>query len=115
MAIFYRRSRDRHCKQSLKRGARALYYSYLRRVERFERVRRRRSLRCLDRTEPATPGARVPQEHDRAGAPVPALSDVGTLGLLADCVQVELLERGLELFVLLSAIKVKKARGRGEG
>lgn len=84
-------------------------------MERFERVWRGRSLRCLDCAEPAAPGACISQEHDRAGATVPALADVGTLSLLADRVKIELLERGLELFILLPAHQGQERERTGAG
>ena len=69
-------------------------------MEGLERVWLRRRLRRLHRAKLAAPRARVPQQHDGAGAPVPALPDVGALGLFAHRVQVELFQRGLEYLVL---------------
>lgn len=57
--------------------------THLSRVKRLECVRLGRLLRRLDGAELAPSRARVPQQHDRARAAVPALSDVGTLGFLA--------------------------------
>lgn len=87
-------------------------HTYLCRVERLERVRLRRLLRRLHRAELAAPRARVPQQHDGARAPVPALADIGALGFFAHRVQVELFQRGLELLVLS---EVPKKQGGGEG
>ena len=69
-------------------------------MERLERVRLGRRLRGLHRAKLAPPCASVPQQHDGARTPVPALSDIGALRLLTHRVQVKLLQRGLELFVL---------------
>ena len=54
-----------------------------------------------DRAEPAASGARVPHEHDRGGAPAPALPHVRTVGLLAHGVEVEGAEELLEADVVL--------------
>ncbi len=51
----------------------------------------------LHGAEPAGPGARVAEDHDRGRALVPALPDVRAVGLLADGVQVEAAEQALEL------------------
>ena len=58
-------------------------------LEGLERVRRRGLRVRLDRAEHAPPRARVPQEHDRARAAVPALADVRAPRLLAHGVQVQ--------------------------
>src|SRR3990170_3211011 len=52
-------------------------------------------------TESATARAHVPEEHDRRGAPAPALRDVRAVGLLADCVEVQAPQEGLEVDVRL--------------
>ena len=56
----------------------------------------------LDRAEPAGPGARVAQDHDRGGPLVPALADVRAVGLLADRVEVQAAEQALEVVVVLA-------------
>ena len=56
----------------------------------------------LHGTEPAGPGAGVAQDHDRGRALVPALPDVGAVGLLADRVEAEAAHQALELVVVLA-------------
>ena len=56
----------------------------------------------LDRAEPAGPGARVAQDHDRRRALVPALPDVGAAGLLADRVERQAPEQALEVVVVVA-------------
>jgi len=73
--------------------------THLRGVEGLERVRFWRRLRSLHRAKLAAPSARVPQQHDGARAPVPALPYVRALGFLAHRVEVKLLQRGLQLLV----------------
>lgn len=59
-------------------------------MKRLERVRWGRRLRRLYRAELASARARVPQEHDRSGAPVPALADIRALRFLAHGVKIQL-------------------------
>ena len=56
----------------------------------------------LDRAEPAGPGAGVAEDHDRGRALVPALPDVGAVGLLADRVEVQAAQQALEVVVVLA-------------
>ena len=56
----------------------------------------------LDRAEATGPGAGVAQDHDRGGALVPALPDVGAAGLLADGVEAKAAEEPLEVVVVLA-------------
>ena len=55
-----------------------------------------------DRAEAAPARARVAEEHHGRGALAPALAHVRAAGFLADRVQVEAAERGLELGVALA-------------
>src|SRR5690606_8157441 len=64
-----------------------------REVARLVGIQRRRVLRALDVAEPAAPGADVPHHHDGGRPAAPALAHVGAEALLADGVQLQLLER----------------------
>lgn len=74
-------------------------------IRRFIWVWWRRSPRSLDIAKPAAAGAGVAEDHDGggggAGLPAgPTLSEVGAPGLLADGVELELPELGLDGGVL---------------
>ena len=76
-----------------------------RHARRLERVVPGR-LAGLDVAEAAAAGARVAEDHERRGAALPALADVGAGRLLADGVQVLLADQ-------LGQLAVARAAGRG--
>src|SRR3954463_6379284 len=69
---------------------------------RLERVVPRR-LAGLDVAEPAPAGAGVAEDHERRGAAVPAVADVGARRLLADGVEVLVADEAVELPVARAA------------
>src|SRR5437588_1693765 len=69
---------------------------------RLERVVPRR-FACLYVAEPASPGARVAEDHERGGPSLPALADVRAGGLLAHGVEVLRFDQSLELAVARAA------------
>src|ERR1700746_973954 len=71
-------------------------------ASRLERIIPGRLAR-LDVAEPAPARARVAEDHERRGAALPALNDVGAGGILADGVAVLLADQLGQLAVALSA------------
>jgi hypothetical protein len=69
-------------------------------MERLEWVWLWRSCASVDSTELAATSAGVTQQHDSASASVPALAYVRALRFFTHCVQLQLLQRALELCVL---------------
>ena len=57
---------------------------------------------ALHGAEPAASGASVPQDHYRGGAGTPALGIVGTLSCLADSVELQSFQQGLNPGVALA-------------
>lgn len=94
-------TRDHHIIQTPRRNR-------LGHIARFIRVRRRRRTRRLHVAKPATASAGIAEDHDGGSggasfAAGPALAEIGTAGLLADSVEVELAELLLNLDILLTA------------
>lgn len=71
----------------------------IRGLEWLEWVGRRRLGIRFDGTEHAPPSAGISQQHDGSGSTRPAFSDVRALGFLANRVQVQILQRILDLRV----------------
>ena len=81
---------------------------------RLERVEGRRSA-VGDRAVGAVPGADVAQDHESGGLVLPAFADVGTAGLLADGMEVELAHHGLEVRVVRASRGLDLEPGRLAG
>src|SRR4029453_4378474 len=71
-------------------------------VDRLTRIRRmRRAMRDVEISARAR--ARIAENHERRGAVVPALADVGAVGFLANSVQVQPAHQPLQSMIVLRA------------